>query len=262
MFNILHRIGVRLYLIPFQIFSFLFLRRKKMKIVTCSNSDFYAGMIQLINSIKIHEKGNYSIVVYDLGLTDQQISNFKAGFPEIQLREFDFNKFPSYYNLSVNSGAYAWKPEIIYEEYNAKTDEKFLFWLDAGCVVKRQLLVVRAALYFYGFYSTLSGGFINNLTLTSTIEKLGLSKYKNCNMLSGGIIGFLKNTKKNNLLINNWVKSARNKEIISPERACKENHRFDQSIVSLLFYKIYNTKSQSIISKKGLEIVAHKNIWL
>lgn len=257
----LSRLLVRLYLLPFQFCSYLFLRKKILKIVTGANSIFYASMIQLINSIKIHEKGNYYIVAYDLGLTKQQRFYINRDFPEIELKTFDFSKYPPHFNLAINAGSYAWKPLIIKNEFINTNSEDYLFWIDAGCIIKRQLLFIRAALYFYGFYAVLAGPQTKELTHENTIRYLNLKEESCLRMLAATFMGFKIKNKKNRKMVFDWAEAALDEKIISPEGTSRDNHRFDQSIISLLYYKIYKTKKQPILSRKGLEILSHKNIW-
>ena len=259
-FSILKRLFIRIYLVPYQLFSLAFLRRKKMIIVTGADSKFYYSMLQLINSIHIHEKGKYQIIAYDLGLTDNEINFFKWRFPGIELKKLDFSKYPQHADINKNSGGYAWKPQIIFNEFTVNDSIPFIFWLDAGCIVRSQLLLIRAALYFYGFYSAVSGPLIKELTHKNTISLLNLERESNCKMLTAGVIGFNKRSDKNNMLLSEWANAARNPEIICPPGSSKDNHRYDQSIVSMLFYKIYKIKNQPIISKKGLEIITQKYI--
>ena len=231
-----------------------------MTIITGANWKFFHSMMQLINSINIHEKSNCKIVAYDLGLTNEQIILFKWQNPTIELKKFDFSTLPPHADIDENAGSYAWKPQIILEEFNIKNDDSFIFWLDSASIVRSQLLLVRAALYFYGFYSVIAGATIKELTHESTILKLNLIKESSFKMLTAGMIGFNKKSEKNKALISEWAKAAREKSIISPIGSSRDNHRYDQSIVSMLFYKIYNVEIQPIISKKGLEIIVHKYI--
>lgn len=261
MVNLFKRFLVRIYLSPYQLFSFLYLRRKKMKIITGADSTFYASMIQLIESIKMNENGQYYIIAYDLGLSEQQRVDFKRKYPEIKLTLFEFAKYSSHYDLNINAGAYAWKPQIIAEEFNMENEDDFVFWLDAGCVVRRPLLIVRAALHFFGFYSIQSGVLIKDFTNQITINLMGGKETSSLKMLSGGVIAFNKKSKINNILIKEWAKYADIKHVISPLGSSRDNHRFDQSIVSILFYQMYRVNKQPVISKKGLEILTHKNIW-
>ena len=258
--NFFYRLVIRIYLLPYQLFSLVFLRKKKMTIITGADSKFFHSMMQLINSIIIHEKGNCRIVAYDLGLTNEQIGLFKWRNPTIELKKFDFLMLPPHANINENSGSYAWKPQIILEEFNKKNDDAFIFWLDSASIVRSQLLLVRAALYFYGFYSVIAGASIKELTHETTIVKLDLSKESGYGMLNAGMVGFNKKSDKNGALISEWAMAALDDQIISPAGSNKNNHRYDQSIVSMLFYKIYDVKNQPIISKKGLEIIFHKYI--
>jgi hypothetical protein len=258
--NILIRFLVRVVLLPYVFFSFLFLRHKKLWVITGADSTHFKSMLQLINSLNIFEKSNYNLVVYDLGLSIEETEYFKRLHPAITLIKFDYSKFPAFYNIKVNAGCYAWKPAIIKEEYQKLAKGSFILWLDAGCFVRKRLLLIRASLYFKEFYSPFSAEAIKKLTIQQTILALGAIKQQNKKMLSGGIVGFRSGTLRNNNLIEKWFKASQDINSIAPEGSTRDNHRYDQSLLSLLYYNVYNIGDGSVLAHKWLEVIPHKNI--
>jgi hypothetical protein len=238
----------------------LFLRKKELKIISGADSSHFRSLLQLINSIKIFEKGKIKVLVYDLGLTKDETAFLSLLHPDIQLRRFEYEKYPSSYNININSGNYAWKPAIIYEEYFSMSKNNMLFWLDAGCFVKKPLSLVRASIHFTGFYSPFGGGTNKNWTHYKTIERLGLKGEEDKKMLASGIVGLKTGFIRNDKLVKSWYQASQIEEIIAPAGSSKDNHRQDQSLLSLLYYNAYKLSKPPLISHKGLEILAHKDI--
>ncbi len=241
-------------------FSFFFLRKKVINVITGADTTHYRSLLQLINSLKIIEKVNFNLIVYDLGFTNDELIFFKYLHPELLIKKFDFNNFPQYYNIKLNSGNYAWKPAIINIEYNLLSRGSYVLWLDAGCFVHKPLFLVKAAIYFRGFYSPFSGPKIKELTYSFTIKEMGLTNHENKKMLSGGVLGLKVGIEKNNILVNKWLNASNDINLIAPLGSNRDNHRQDQSLLSLLYYDIYNIRKAPLLSHKWLEIAAHKDI--
>ena len=55
--------------------------------------------------------------------------------------------------------------------------------------------------------------------------------------ISGGIVGFAKNSSLVDDLLDEWYKHSINEEIIAPTGSSRSNHRQDQAILSVLIHK-------------------------
>jgi hypothetical protein len=216
-------------------------------------------MLQLINSIKIFSSRNVNIVVYDLGLSEAERDHIYNVFPDLNLKKFDYSLYPAFYDIKINAGEYAWKSAIIKNEYEALISGDFILWLDAGCFVFRKLNILKFNLFFYKIFSPPSRGNINDMTHPHTIEKIGIQSNKHMHMLSGGIMGF-KKSGKNTALINEWYSFSSQQDVIAPMGSNRLNHRQDQSIFSLLFYKYYKNSIIHRFLNRNLEILPHKDI--
>ena len=258
--NLLNRLLVRILLIPYRLFSFLFLRKRMITIVTGADSTHFRSLLQLINSLQVIEKGNFRITVYDLGCTDSEINIFKSLHPDIILKKFDYDQYPPHFNIKIDCGNYAWKPAIIHHEYNLLPAGAFFLWLDAGCFIRKPLYLIRSAIYLYGLYCPDSGTKIKDLTHRFTIEEMNLDNRGQLKMLAATIIGLRSGKNKNDVLIDSWFKAAKDKDIIAPLGSSKANHRYDQSLLSLLYYEIYNVTKGPLASHKWLEVVPHRDI--
>ena len=106
-----------------------FKSKQKLIIVTGSDSSHFKSLLQLLESLKIHEKKT-KIIIFDLGITQTEKEILKKQHPEYELRKFNYSHYPSYFNIKINAGEYAWKPVIINDVLNEfKTA---VCWLDGG----------------------------------------------------------------------------------------------------------------------------------
>ena len=231
----------------------------KITILTGADSSHFNSMLQLINSVKIFNGKSAQIICYDLGLEEFEIQKFNNLFPDIALIYFNYADYPEYYNIKINAGQYAWKSVIINDEYGKIKKNELLIWLDAGCFVIKRLNIVKFNLILFGSYSPHSQMPISELTSELTINGLGLTSLKHYPMLSAGILGFKKINKNTNLLLE-WSSYCRQKEIIAPIGSNRLNHRQDQSVLSLLFYKFYRVSLFQRYIKMQWEVFPHRDI--
>ena len=123
-----------IYEFPYYIFDCLFIflsithnlvkYKKKFKkdlvLVTGSDEVFADSLFQLLENVD-SQQDIKAIVVYDLGMNQQQVDKLKNNFQEIVYRKFEFDKYPSFFNERDEYGklgAYAWKPAIIWDVIN------------------------------------------------------------------------------------------------------------------------------------------------
>lgn len=229
---------------------------KPLKIVTAADTSHFLSVVQLINSIKKYDN-NSEIVFYDLGLKKNEFDILKK--MQIKIIQFPFHNFPNFMNLSEkDAGAYAWKPQIITSEISK--DSMLTLWLDAGDLVNKNLNLVRLVLHKKGFYSPLSNGYVGQWTHGDTLKALSIkNKIKNKRMLNAAIIGINPSNKKIKSYIKTWSEYAMDKKIILPEGSGKNNHRWDQSLLTVLYYK--NIKRIIFLkSHKIFGILTHQDV--
>jgi hypothetical protein len=242
------------------LFSIIILKKNKLIITTGASSNHFKSLLQLIDSIYFFETSVFDIIVYDLGLNKCELSLLKEKYPQIILKNFDYSKYPPFFNIKINAGAYAWKPAIIYSEYSMANDNDYLIWIDAGCKLIKSLNFIRFVIYYNNLYSTFSGESIKNFTHYNTLKNLSDDKINNLKMLNATLIGLKIGTNKNKILIQSWYTSSCNELIISPLGSNISNHRYDQSLFSIFFYKIYNLNRMSLFLFKKFEVEFHKDI--
>ena len=223
------------------LFKYGFLYERDLNIVTASDKFFFDSLIQLIESIYKFEIES-KIYVYDIGLSDDQKEKLNILFPNIIYKQFDFSKYPKFFSIrdEYNKlGAYAWKSAIISEFINL-SNQNFV-WMDTGNILTGQLRNLKILLTSYGFYSPLSNGTIKTWTHKNTLKYLSVNNsISSKRNLTGGIIGINPKLDWPKELIDNWYKHSSVEECISPEGSSRENHRQDQSLLSILFYQDVN----------------------
>jgi len=238
----------------------LFYRSKqKLVIVTGADSSHFKSLYQLLDSLDVYEK-NTKTIVFDLGISTKERDVIKKKFPNFELRIFDYTQYPSYFNIKVNAGEYAWKPVIINDILNEfKTS---VCWLDAGNVVVKPLINLRKIIEINGFYSPFSKGNISDWTHSKTLKYLGVSdnKYilKQLN-LNGACVSVNYNEINSRRVIQKWSDCAKNKDCIAPKGSSRENHRQDQAVLSTLVYKHLPKIGKKMMYKK-LGFKTHQDI--
>ena len=172
-------------------------------------------------------------------------------------KTFDFSKHPSWFSIESQlnkdtdrfyAGAYGWKPNIIhYELQNASCD--YLIWCDAGNLInisfeKKKLLKKNEVPQT--FYELIAQGpvtafttwhTIKKLTHRNTVTKLQGERYLEDEMKMGGCIVLETKNGLVNDLITEWKNSCNDPDLVAPRGATFRNHRYDQAIFSILFYK-------------------------
>ncbi|CAO3627620.1 unnamed protein product [Cunninghamella blakesleeana] len=214
-------------------------------IVTAASANHFCAleaMLYIMQDLKqIVTPGLFPrIVVYSLGILPEQeivLKNLHQHDYFDELIEFDYSKYPIFWNVSVNRGEYAWKPGAVKE-----IQEKYsgvIIWLDTGDVPnKRFIETIPSYVKQHGFWSPRSTGLMgakfNHIGLFQyykTSKKMYASK-ENCN---GAVLGFdASNPKIVETLIQPWFDCALDKDCIAPKGSSRVNHRQDQSAISFL----------------------------
>src|SRR5689334_9918338 len=74
-----------------------------LTIVTAADTTHAASLRQLLASLVRHDPGA-AVVVFDLGLTEDDRAAIAARFPAVELRRFPFDRYPAHFNLAVRAG--------------------------------------------------------------------------------------------------------------------------------------------------------------
>ena len=227
-------VTIDLFLIIFQLFK-KSINQKPFVIVTGADSSHFNSLVNLLKSINLYEKGTETNV-YNLGMSIDEINYLKSNF-KFNFIDFDFKSYPPFIGQIDNSnklGSYAWKAIIVFNEYK---NNKNILWLDAGCIVTKELRLLKKLILKNGFFSPESSNRIKDWTHPNTISKLNfpvdnLTKRN----FSSGLVGLAADDKKIKRLVKAWYKHSLDRETIAPNGSSRENHRQDQSILTLLVH--------------------------
>jgi hypothetical protein len=157
------------------------------------------------------------------------------------IRDFNYHKYPAYFNIHINAGEYAWKPVIIEEVMNELGEEYKgeLLWCDAGNKVNGSLSFLIDIIKKNAIYSPISDGSISKWTHPKTLQSLQIHQRNpilRMRMRAGGFCGFDLSQSEVRNFIQLLSKFAQTKSVIAPEGSSRKNHRQDQSILSILYY--------------------------
>lgn len=209
-------------------------------IISASDTSHFKSLCQLLDSLCKYCV-NDKVLVYDLGLKNQEIDYIKKTYKEVDIKYFDFSAYPSFINLKEkDAGAYAWKPLIIYNE--RQLSNLPIIWMDAGNLVLRKIDLLKRHIINKNFYSPYSSDTLVRWTHPATLDKLKVSsellKKRNKN---AALVAFNNDDLSNNFIFE-WKNLAIQKDIIIPSGSNKSNHRWDQSLLTILYYQMLNIK--------------------
>jgi len=228
-----------------------------IKFLTGADENFYSPLLNLLRSLnKYHPESE--IKVYDLGLNSTQVNNIKKTFNNVKVFDFEFSKYPDFLmnrDEYGKLGSYAWKSSIIEENKNL---ESLILWMDSANILNSNLNLLKIYLLEFGFYSPYSNGSIKEWTYRDTLTFLDCSKnlYSKRN-LTGGIVGLNPQSAFGTNLISKWHEMCLIPECIAPIGSNRENHRQDQSILSVIFHK--EKKNIYFKTKKISNILVNQN---
>jgi len=204
-----------------------------LTIVAGASSNHFQCLGNLLHTIKVFEP-EATTIVYDLGLTESESREVSSKCME--LRKFNFEKYPPHVNIQIDRGQYAWKPILISEVISERRG--LTLYLDAGDLLLSKLSKVREILTSEGFFSPVSFGQIGEYTHPGTVSFLRaddeLLSRRNRN---GAIVGFNADIPAMVELAERWKECALTKECIAPEGSNRSNHRQDQSVLGILTYQ-------------------------
>lgn len=205
-------------------------------IITAGDKNFFLCFLQFIYSFERHNQfNNCNLIYFDLGLNEEQrkVVDLKAaGLSWLEVRTFDFSKHPQHYAPHLEN--YAWKPTLIHEVFEEKKGN--ILYLDSANIILKDLKPIWDYIEKNGCYTPIAGaGTLSEYTLQGTLDYLNVpEKFFEERNRAGNTCGFSFQHKAVRELIIRWKDLARVKECISPVGANRDNHKSDQSILTIL----------------------------
>ncbi|KAF9099723.1 hypothetical protein BGX27_000538 [Mortierella sp. AM989] len=228
--------------------------RKPFTIVTAASSNHFCALESFLYSLSEILDGlertemRPSIVVYNLGgMTPEQMTQMKwlkDNQYMDEYRDFEYSKYPSFWDITIARGEYGWKAGIIKEV--ADEFRGLILWLDSGNMLALDFLrYLPGYLDEYGFWSPQSSGSFRQYTHPGLPQFYGdsLDNYAaetNCN---GAAIAFdASNDRIYHGLLKEWYICSSTKECIAPKGSSRTNHRQDQAALTFLVKKLKFTE--------------------
>jgi GR25 family glycosyltransferase involved in LPS biosynthesis len=231
-------------------FKNIFLNEKKtnsteFKLLTCANKNYFNALKQFINNVKQINIDFDKLIVYDVGLTNDQenelyILQAEYGF---YIYKLDFSKYPEHVNLNLEkwsglNNSYAFKAIVNYNVL--QTIDCPLIFLDCGChFSKESLLNIVKNTKEKGFWLNISNhkNSIESLELNhpDTLKFFNIKNTEITTCLSELLGIDYKNSYAKNI-VDEWYKHSINQKVIIPDGANRNNHRNDQTILSCILH--------------------------
>ena len=202
------------------------------QIVTFASSVYYERVLNLIGSAHVWEP-TQRLVIYDLGFTQSQVLELQC-VENIELRPFNFSTYPKHVR---NLFQYYFKPLLVYD---ALQHADSVLCLDSGVEIRQQLHGIKYLLERDGYFLAGQPNTIGHKSLQRTFDQLGVAKapYDDIQFCAGGMFGFVKNAPAYKLIAEQAAMCAMKPSCYSPKGGGRDNHNFDQSINSILVYKV------------------------
>lgn len=216
-------------------------------IISAADNSYINTIIDFIHCFPCeHSK----LILYDLGFNEQNLKlinelKYKYNF---SLKKFNYSNYPEHVDLKKYNGffcSYAFKPIIIYNEANEECNKnKIIIWMDsANRFTVNNINEIIKFTNLQGIYSPISANksTIESIELNNrqTVSHYKLTDYEHKNLLesiSANLVGINYASQAGSIILNDWYNDSLNKDIIMPNNTNRNNHRQDQTILSILMY--------------------------
>ena len=254
----------------------------KLVIMSAISSDHMAEATEMIISVQEHMP-NTRLIMYSLGLTDAEMVLLRS-YCNLELRVFDFDKYPAISYSKHNLHKYGWKPLVakeIADEYDV------ILWLDAsgrltGPIDEKVFKYLQSMPAFMagpwkGKWCVHSNDPIVSYTHDKTLKYFFPNKSRDLSVLRKELVvwGHMQTTiwlvwlneDMRKRLLNNWVDCAFHEECMAPREAVLDCnpikrwfislfspegqyigcHRYDQSALDMILYCEFGVSSANTI---------------
>lgn len=207
-----------------------------LTLVTGADERYARCVAQLLLSVeRVYDAALPTVHVWDLGMRPRSVSALRRRFPFISVPRFDFTAHPSHLRIrerALNSNG--WKP-LALRAVAAET-HGVIFWLDSATVLQTPLDAPAAQARATGLYTPFGGAAsIAELTHWATLSGMGLSAIEaHARQRASGVIGLCLEHAVARELLDAWCSAVLEPSLLCPPGASHANHRFDQSLWSIL----------------------------
>eukprot|EP00243_Klebsormidium_subtile_P004770 TRINITY_DN18921_c0_g1_i1.p1 TRINITY_DN18921_c0_g1~~TRINITY_DN18921_c0_g1_i1.p1 ORF type:complete len:659 (-),score=139.63 TRINITY_DN18921_c0_g1_i1:407-2383(-) len=214
-------------------------------LLTSVSDDHFEAVFRFVRSVDFFcPPGicNWDLVVYDMYLRPEYREKLDCLVGQmkrikVEMRTWDFSKYPAWMDLRNALGEYAWKALMVKEILDVTGNA---LWMDGG----NRITSVEGLLTVFdkyenklgGFYCPgHSGGVVKEWTHPDEIKYLRMGDHLddlNCN---AAVIGFTLQSYKT--IFWDWYECSIIRQCIAPEGSSRQNHRQDQAALTLIAAK-------------------------
>ena len=207
-----------------------------MKLITAASENHEQSLLQFIQSVLQHVPcAHQCLIVYDLGLSPSVKQKIEK--QDITIRRFPFEEYPTYFNIDVEAGQYACKPIIIQAVSHEFINENII-WMDAGNLVHDDLSMLDLFITDFGVFTAISDGNVERWTHPDTLNYMQCPEsFLTLPCRNAACVGFCNRIPFAQSLLDEWAELAKIRNCIAPVGSSRLNHRHDQAILTILFYK-------------------------
>ena len=204
----------------------------KKRLVTAANGAFSRCLLQLLLSLeRSGQASGLQVIVFDLGMSKPQRQHLIDRFSWIDLRDPELNDGPEHLSQLAS---FAWKPTLIarvLEESDAP-----LLWLDSACVVTGSLEPIWQHLHQHGVWSPFGGGSrMDYRTHPGMLDYLKAGEpERGARFRSACTCAFDPAHPIALEVVRLWRELAWDPQALLPDGCCNANHRYDQSLLTVL----------------------------
>lgn len=216
-----------------------------LTVVTAASSNHFGALRQMLESLR---RLDARVECYDIGLTPAELGALPQ-WDRVVYRRFDYDAYPSYMNVSVNAGEYAWKPVIVadvVERARLEGPPSDVLWADAGCFFQALQPIAARITESGGLWVRSSAGTMREWTHPLMFEylKVDPTQYADKPNADATLIGFAIGSAPASSreavyrdIVLPWKACAMDKDCIAPRGSSRENHRQDQAVLSYLIHR-------------------------
>ena len=222
-----------------------------LTVVTAADSGHFLTLLGALWALRRSELDQSRVVIFDLGLKPCQrryIEGLASCFAHTSVQSFDFDAYPSFFNISDRAGSYGWKPAIVSQVLAQAPPGGAVVWIDAGTELGRRLVPLLADSSSFGatgFISTVTTGTIHQWTHAGMVqwfeansEATGVTgaaqvmkRERWASPCNGAFLGFRKGSSAEQALAPPWLACAMDQSCIAPEGSSRRNHRLACELV-------------------------------
>ncbi len=230
---------------------------KKTVIVNAMSSNHYPQSLNFIGSAQLNMPGT-KIIVYDIGLNAEQVSELRT-MCNVEVRYFNFSTYPEFMQPLKHFG---WKPLIVKE---VSLEHEIVVWADTSIRFKTSLkyhifpYFLATNMTYIGIPHRSSANIVQ-FTHSQTVSYFNLTRemLTDFPQIQATFAIFWMKGEATTRIVNEWAKCATCEECIAPRGAvlgsgidCLHKskgakgtefvgcHRFDQSALGMIVYKIF-----------------------